>query len=96
MCIRDSSASAIAKKPFGHDLVSLLQRVVTHRSDVAALPPNQLSAIELLAKDYRSAQLTYIEVGHKYYLPRLDLIEEAARSLLQLVQNNLRSKASHE
>jgi hypothetical protein len=77
------SAANLARKPFRHNLESLLKKTIEIEVVATEFTPEQLAAIGLLSKEYDSNGLGYIEENRTYLLPLIDLIEEAAASLLE-------------
>ena len=79
----------LSRKPFGHDLVAL----VTEVQRLQLVDPNTLttldiSALELLNREYISTKLGYPELGRTYMLPRLDLVDEATKKLVNLARHD--------
>lgn len=73
----------LAKRPYGHNLNELLDRLHSRGSLPAALlTAEEESAISLLSKAYDEDSFGYPEVGRQYLLPRIDLVDEATKKIL--------------
>lgn len=86
------SAKELAIRPYGHNLVALLEAAAQHGLHVRVpFATIDSGVLELLSHEYLSSRLGYRITGRTYHLPLIEMTEDIARRLVGGVGEHLAS-----
>jgi hypothetical protein len=83
------SQNQLSKEPFRHDIIAAYKEALRKNALPAdAIGSIEFGALELLSKEYSSTRLSYADFDRPYHLPRIDLIDSIAKTLLDICNPN--------